>query len=117
LVSSGNWFGLEYGQRTQRLTRAIENHLYVAYSMRTGANDNRTFHGDSAIVDPFGHALAVVVREEALLLATIEPRVIDESKVEFNYFSDRRPELYGLLLDTPAPKSGALSDKELDVHH
>lgn len=98
LVTSGNWFGLEYGQRSQRFTRAIENHMFLGYSMRTGASRGREFHGDSAIVDPFGRPLAVAEREEAILLATIDPKVADGSRGDVDYFAHRRPELYGRLL-------------------
>jgi predicted amidohydrolase len=101
LVSSGNWFGLEYGQRTQRFTRAIENHIFLGYSMRTGSNETHEFHGDAAVVDPYGHLLAVAQREEALLLATIEPTLIEDSRRECDYLSDRRPELYRRILEAP----------------
>ncbi len=95
LVTSGNWF--EYGQRSQRFTRAIENHMFLGYSMRTGASRGREFHGDSAIVDPFGRPLAIAEREEAILLATIDREVAQRSRGDVDYLSHRRPELYGRL--------------------
>ena len=85
LVSSGNWFPLEHAQLWHRFSRAVENQIFVGYSMRTGENDLYKFHGGSAITGPRGECLASAELEETILCATVDTRVLDECRSEYEY--------------------------------
>jgi 5-aminopentanamidase len=88
------------------LARAAENRIYLLTANRVGKERSGEFCGWSQIVDPFGKRLAEAgEREEALLVAEIEvEKARDKDYVipgeyELYLFRDRRPDLYGLLVE------------------
>lgn len=88
------------------LARAAENRIYLLTANRVGKERSGEFCGWSQIVDPYGKRLAEAGETgEALLVADVEvERARDKDYVvpgeyELYLFGDRRPELYGALVE------------------
>ena len=91
------------------LARSVENRIYLLTANRVGKERWGEFCGWSQIVDPYGNRLAEAgEKEEALLVAEIDlAKARDKDYVvpgeyELYLFGDRRPELYGALVDDRA---------------
>jgi predicted amidohydrolase len=88
-------------------TRALENHVYYVVANRVGTERGFQFIGKSRIVAPTGQTLALADHENpAVLYADIDPAVARNKhlvrvpgKHEIDRFADRRPELYGRIID------------------
>ncbi|HXT60641.1 MAG TPA: carbon-nitrogen hydrolase family protein [Pirellulales bacterium] len=88
-------------------TRAMENHVYYMAVNRVGVERGFRFIGKSKICGPNGDVLALANHEEeAILYAEIDPakarrkRIIRvPGKHEIDRFADRRPEMYGRLVE------------------
>ncbi len=88
-------------------TRALENTVYYAAADRVGIERGISFIGKSRICDPLGKTLAVADHaDEAILYADIDvarsrnKHLIRQAGVnEVNRFADRRPEMYGKLVE------------------
>ncbi len=85
--------------RTIQRAHAIANGVYVAAANRTGfegtANCGLEFWGSSFIAGPFGQMLAEAPQEgEAILVAEVDPRQIDEVRRHWPFFRDRRIDAY-----------------------
>jgi predicted amidohydrolase len=94
--------------------RALENGVYYAAVNRVGTERGFTFIGRSSICDPTGRVLARAGNaEEAILYADVDPArarrkhiIRVPQKHEIDRLADRRPEMYGTLLephDLPRP--------------
>jgi predicted amidohydrolase len=87
--------------------RACENRVYVAVADRVGTERGSTFLGRSQIVDVSGNILAEAGQhEEELLLADVELSLARQKdfvyipgRFETHWFSDRRVDLYGPLVE------------------
>jgi predicted amidohydrolase len=101
--------------------RAAENRMFIVAVNRIGEERGARFIGRSIIAHcARGKALARGgPNEETILYAEIEPALAREKHVviavgefEFDVMKDRRPELYGTIVDPLAPGDNAgLSDK------
>jgi predicted amidohydrolase len=88
-------------------TRALENTVYYAAADRVGVERGVSFIGKSRICDPLGKTLAVADHaNEAILYADIDvarsrnKHLIRQAGVnEVNRMADRRPEMYGKLVE------------------
>ena len=86
--------------------RAWENQIYFAAVNRIGHERGVDFIGQSRICDPWGQTLAEGPEgEAAILYAQVDPevarqkrRVIKPGQYEVDRIADRRPELYGQLV-------------------
>jgi 5-aminopentanamidase len=92
------------------VARAAENRIYLLTANRVGKERWAEFCGWSQIVDPYGRRLAEANEsDEALLVADIEiEQARDKDYVvpgdyELYLFGDRRPELYGALVEETVP--------------
>ncbi len=75
--------------------RAIENQLFIAACNRVGESKGEVFAGRSAVIDPWGEAVAEAGPEaELLLTAEIDLARADEIRARIPVFKDRRPDLY-----------------------
>jgi predicted amidohydrolase len=91
--------------------RAAENRVFLLTSNRVGREGKIEFLGRSQIVDPQGERLADAGEaEEGLAVAEIDPakarekdRAIIPGEYEVSLFGDRRPELYGALVEHENP--------------
>lgn len=78
--------------------RAFENQMYVAYVNRVGPEGEFEFVGLSTLAGPDGIARARAGRGEELVLADADPAFLAASREANPYLSDRRPGLYGPLV-------------------
>jgi predicted amidohydrolase len=75
--------------------RAIENQVFVAACNRVGESKGEVFAGHSAVIDPWGEAVAEAGGEaEVLLTAEIDLAKVEDIRARIPVFKDRRPDLY-----------------------
>ncbi|MDI7860392.1 carbon-nitrogen hydrolase family protein [Rhizobiaceae bacterium n13] len=79
-------------------SRAMENQVFIAYADLCGQEAGLTYEGRSVIVAPDGEALARAGHDETILFASIDPGAYEACHKENPYLTDRRPELYGALV-------------------
>jgi predicted amidohydrolase len=93
--------------------RAIENRVFFLAVNRVGSEGGFEFIGHSRLLDCTGELLAASEdAQPTTLIATIDPaRARDKQivgipgKYELNLLGDRRPDLYGPLLDPPTVRN------------
>jgi predicted amidohydrolase len=90
--------------------RAAENRVFLLTANRLGREGGMEFFGRSQIVDPHGSRLAEAGEVEELAVAEVDPaearekdRAIIPGEYEVSLFGDRRPELYGALVEHEDP--------------
>jgi N-carbamoylputrescine amidase len=99
----------EFGQaqvdawRTVQRAHAISNGVFVASPNRVGHEEEPgtqgiEFFGHSFICDPFGRILAEAATEEAILVATCDPRLIEDTRRNWPFLRDRRIDAYAPIL-------------------
>ncbi|MBV8238623.1 MAG: N-carbamoylputrescine amidase, partial [Sphingomonas sp.] len=93
------------GLDTARLWRramvghAVSNVVPVVAANRVGTEHGQTFYGTSFICDERGDILAELDRtEEGVITATLDIDRVKRHRAAFGFFRDRRPELYGRLV-------------------
>ena len=90
--------------RTIQRSHAIANGVYVASPNRIGHEDDEPgtrgieFFGHSFIADPFGRILAEAGTEEAILVATCDPQLIEDTRRNWPFLRDRRIDAYAPIL-------------------
>ena len=70
--------------------RAIENQAYVVGVNRVGKGGKLDYVGDSMVVDPWGELLASGAKVETMLLAEVDPAVVEQARRTFPVLADRR---------------------------
>ena len=99
----------EYGKaqveawRTMQRSHAIANGVYVASPNRVGHEDEPgtegiEFFGNSFISDPFGRLIAEAGTKEEILVATCDPKLIEETRRNWPFLRDRRIDAYAPIL-------------------
>ena len=93
------------GLDTSRLWRramighAVSNVVPVVAANRIGNEHGQIFYGNSFICDERGDILAEFGRDETgVLVATLDISAAKKHRAAFGFFRDRRPELYGRLV-------------------
>ncbi|MFJ6570228.1 carbon-nitrogen hydrolase family protein [Streptomyces sp. NPDC091292] len=81
--------------------RAFENQMYLAYVNRTGPEGGFEFVGLSTLAGPDGIARTRAGRGEELVLADVDAEFLAASREANPYLKDRRPGLYGSLVQAP----------------
>jgi predicted amidohydrolase len=105
VVSSANMSPFETYQETYLKARALENHAFAVVANRVGTEDEVRFFGGSGACDPFGRELCRGGAEETLLVTDLDLSLLAQSRTLFDYFTVRRPGLYGPLAQPgPAPR-------------
>jgi N-carbamoylputrescine amidase len=89
--------------RTVQRAHAISNGVFVGSPNRVGHEDEPgtagiEFFGHSFISDPFGRILTEAGTEEAVLVATCDPKVIEETRRNWPFLRDRRIDAYAPIL-------------------
>ncbi len=79
------------------VARAIENQAFVLGVNRVGVGGGEPHSGDSALLDPFGHAVAAASRTEAVVLGDVRPEETRQARARFSFLRDRRPDVYARL--------------------
>ncbi|MBS1860265.1 MAG: carbon-nitrogen hydrolase family protein [Actinobacteria bacterium] len=91
-------------------SRATENFFYVVAANRTGSEGGRRYFGRGVIVGAGGDVLSVAEDDrEQVLRATLDGVALAEQRAYLSIEADRRPELYGRLVD-PAPPAPPAAD-------
>ena len=90
--------------RTAQRAHAIANGVYVAAANRVGhepepGTEGLEFFGHSFISDPFGRVVAEAGTEPGILIATCDPRVIEDTRRNWPFLRDRRIDAYGPILN------------------
>ncbi|HET8656978.1 MAG TPA: carbon-nitrogen hydrolase [Longimicrobiaceae bacterium] len=90
--------------RTIQRGHAIANGVYVAAANRVGhepepGTDGIEFFGHSFIADPFGRIVAEAGTEPAILVAEVDPALIEYTRRNWPFLRDRRIDAYGPILE------------------
>jgi N-carbamoylputrescine amidase len=90
--------------RTIQRGHAIANGVYVASPNRVGfepepGTNGLEFFGHSFISDPFGRIVAEAGVDPAVLVATCDPRVIEDTRRNWPFLRDRRIDAYAPILN------------------
>lgn len=108
IVLPTNWpSGAEEFAEYAIATRGMENVVFYAAANRVGEERGFRFIGRSRIVDVHGRTLAVAdASSETILTAEIDPALAREKKIvrvpgkhSIDRFRDRRPDLYGPIVE------------------
>lgn len=102
LVNSTNWEApYDYDMEMAMSSRAFENTVYLVCSNRVGKDKKLSFFGKSRILDPLGRVIETVEADkEGYVFATIDYDIADKMKKDYyTMLTERRPELYGLLMN------------------
>lgn len=85
--------------RRAMVGHAVSNVVPVVAANRVGTEHGQTFYGTSFITDERGDILAELDREEeGVITATLDLDLARRHRAAFGFFRDRRPELYGRLV-------------------
>ncbi len=90
--------------RTAQRAHAIANGVFVAAANRVGfeaepGTDGLEFFGHSFVADPFGRLIAEAGTDPAIVLASIDPELIEYTRRNWPFFRDRRIDAYGPILN------------------
>jgi len=85
--------------RRAMVGHAVSNVVPVVAANRIGNEHGQIFYGTSFITDERGDILAELGRaEEGVITATLDLDRVKRHRAAFGFFRDRRPELYGRLV-------------------
>ncbi|VVT04726.1 N-carbamoylputrescine amidase [Sphingomonas sp. EC-HK361] len=85
--------------RRAMVGHAVSNVVPIVAANRVGTEHGQTFYGTSFIADERGDILAELDREEeGVITATIDLDRVKRHRAAFGFFRDRRPDLYGRLV-------------------
>ncbi|MBC3942112.1 N-carbamoylputrescine amidase [Sphingomonas albertensis] len=85
--------------RRAMVGHAVSNVVPIVAANRVGVEHGQTFYGTSFIADERGDILAELGREdEGVITATIDLEIVKRHRAAFGFFRDRRPDLYGRLV-------------------
>jgi len=89
--------------RTIQRSHAIANGVYVASPNRVGfepeeGTNGLQFFGQSFVADPLGRVIAEAGDAPALLVASCDPALIEETRRNWPFLRDRRVDAYGGML-------------------
>ena len=91
----------QYIWKLEQPAHAVANGYFVAASNRVGTEppwNIGKFYGTSYVVDPRGNFLAIGSEDkDELIVATCDLDMIEEVRRTWQFFRDRRPEMYGDL--------------------
>jgi N-carbamoylputrescine amidase len=86
--------------RRAMIGHAVSNVVPVVAANRIGTECGQRFYGHSFICDERGDMLAEFGAEETgVLVATLDLAAAKKHRAAFGFFRDRRPELYGRLVE------------------
>jgi len=91
IVTNGNMDPFGPVHRRAITARAMENQMFALMVNRCGTgDDNLTFPGESALVDPFGEIVAAAGAQETLLGVDIDFKRLEASREHYRYLNDAR---------------------------
>ena len=91
IVTNGNMDPFGPVHRRAIVARAMENQMFAALVNRIGSgDDNLTFPGESALIDPFGDVVCDAGLAETILRATLDPARLEGAREHYRYLHDAR---------------------------
>jgi (R)-amidase len=91
IVTNGNMDPFGPVHRRAIVARAMENQMFAALVNRTGTgDDNLTFPGESALIDPFGEVVCEAGTGETVLQATLDAARLEGAREHYRYLHDAR---------------------------
>lgn len=102
LVPTANMDRYDFVPATMVPTRAFENQMVLAYANYCGPEGKLRYGGLSAVVDALGQPLAMAGRDEALLLATLDPAALALARTEQTHLQEQAQRLRGATTGAPA---------------
>ena len=85
---------------------AVTNIYYVCGVNKVGVDvggSTRNHFGSSLVIDPRGHVMAQASdTRDDMAIADVDLGVIPELRALWGYYRDRRPDMYGPVVETPA---------------
>ncbi len=85
--------------RRAMVGHAVSNVVPIVAANRVGVEHGQAFYGTSFIADERGDILAELGRDdEGVITATIDLDIVKRHRAAFGFFRDRRPDLYGRLV-------------------
>ncbi|WP_419827593.1 N-carbamoylputrescine amidase [Sphingomonas sp.] len=86
--------------RRAMVGHAVSNVVPIVAANRVGTEHGQSFYGTSFICDERGDMLAELDREEeGVIVTTLDLARVKRHRAAFGFFRDRRPELYGRLVE------------------
>ncbi|HVF94996.1 MAG TPA: N-carbamoylputrescine amidase [Sphingomonas sp.] len=86
--------------RRAMVGHAVSNVVPIVAANRVGVEHDQVFYGTSFIADERGDILAELDREEeGVITATLDLDRVKRHRAAFGFFRDRRPDLYGRLVE------------------
>ena len=79
---------------TLTAARAIENQMFVVCCNSCGTAGETVYGGNSAIIDPWGQAIASAGDKETILAGVCDLSVLTDIRNTIPVFQDRKPNLY-----------------------
>ena len=106
-VPTATTFMTRYLWDLELRAHAVTNLYYVCGVNKVGVDvggSTRNHFGSSMVINPRGEILAQASDAlEDIALADVDLSVIPELRTLWGYYRDRRPDMYGPLLDAPMP--------------
>ncbi|WP_176047959.1 carbon-nitrogen hydrolase family protein [Burkholderia sp. BCC1644] len=91
IVTNGNMDPFGPVHRRAIAARAMENQMFALMVNRCGSgDDDLTFAGQSALVDPFGESTLELGRDEAVVQASLDLTRLEASREHYSYLHDAR---------------------------
>ncbi|WP_168793327.1 carbon-nitrogen hydrolase family protein [Paraburkholderia aromaticivorans] len=91
IVTNGNMDPFGPVHRRAIVARAMENQMFAALVNRIGpGDDNLTFPGESALIDPFGDVVSDAGQQETVLRATLDRARLEGAREHYRYLHDAR---------------------------
>jgi beta-ureidopropionase len=83
---------------TELRGHAIANGYFVGGVNRVGTEVDSEYYGASVFIDPIGQTLAQAGDEEEVLVTELSMERLEEVRLAWPFFRDRRPDSYGRLV-------------------
>ncbi|WP_133648296.1 carbon-nitrogen hydrolase family protein [Paraburkholderia flava] len=91
VVTNGNMDPFGPVHRRAIAARAMENQMFAVMVNRCGpGDDNLTFPGESALVEPSGEIAAVAGADETVLRVNVDRSLLEASREHYRYLHDAR---------------------------
>ncbi|MDN7700962.1 carbon-nitrogen hydrolase family protein [Burkholderia semiarida] len=111
IVTNGNMDPFGPVHRRAIAARAMENQMFALMVNRCGSgDDDLTFAGQSALVDPFGESRLELGRDEAVAQTSLDLTRLEASREHYSYLHDARVTLGLAPIEQPNGRRALMID-------
>ena len=111
IVTNGNMDPFGPVHRRAIAARAMENQMFALMVNRCGSgDDDLTFAGQSALVDPFGESRLELGRDEAVVQTSLDLTRLEASREHYSYLHDARVALGLSPIEQPNGRRALMID-------